>query len=131
MGYTHYWKSENKAASITKATQKSLLAVCEHGVAAGILYNQITIDKNVVWFEGEGENGYETFGVRLVDSLGATGFDFCKTGRRPYDRYVVACLMILEANVKGFSWSSGGDEEDFQEAKELLASLKILNFLDE
>ena len=48
-------------------------------------------------------------------------FAFCKTARNPYDAVVVAILMVAEALLPGFEWSSDGDDEDdaFNAGKEL------------
>lgn len=133
MGYTHYWKAAEDF-SINEKAVKALTKLCRKGKAEGVIEKDgfprfVSGDSSCsyVSFNGVGEDSYETF--RVVSSF--KGEDFCKTARRPYDKYVVAALIILESFCQGFSWSSDGNEEDFQEAKELLASLKILNFLDE
>lgn len=127
MGYTHYWKSGNSSAKINKATQKTLLAVIERGVEAGLVFNDFTVTADTVRFDGVGDAAHETFFVKLPHSS-----DYCITAQKPYDVCVVACLMILEANVKGFSWSSDGDVQsgDFEGACQLLSDMAIpYNFL--
>jgi hypothetical protein len=132
MGYTHYWKAPHKFEFISN--KKAMLAidkVISHGLENNLINTEqdrmSSIDSDFICFNGVGDNSHETFFVKE----GPTAFSFCKTNQKPYDKYVVACLIIFENFCQGFSWSSDGDEEDFQEAKELLDHLGVLNFLDE
>lgn len=47
-------------------------------------------------------------------------FGFCKTAQKPYDKYVVACLIIAKSIFgKDVTISSDGDLEEWQEGKAL------------
>lgn len=58
---------------------------------------------SVIWFNGIGDDGHETFVIEQSLTLGEHDhkdeqgryFSFCKTARKPYDTAVVACLIIL------------------------------------
>lgn len=61
----------------------------------------LTVSGESIFFNGD----YETFYVQRTAGL---DFGFCKTARKPYDRYVVACLLILADEIEDFNWSSDG-----------------------
>ena len=63
----------------------------------------------------------EDFESFMVEKNGGT-WEFCKTGQRPYDAVVVACLMIGVKLGVLESWSSDGEDSlgEFDEARELL-----------
>ena len=85
-----------------------------------------------VRFNGKGEDGHETFHfqreTRIADYQEdkKSAFSFCKTAQKPYDKYVVACLIIakiiFEKNIK---ISSDGEIKDWQEGKEMVE--KVMN----
>ena len=83
------------------------------------------------YFNGVGDLSHETFGLGPETS----GFNFTKTQRKPYDKHVLACLILAKEyfgdNIKV---SSDGDNGD-KEIEELLISLrrdnKIKSILDE
>jgi hypothetical protein len=85
-----------------------------------------------VWFNGEGEDGHETFHVpREFEptewaSLRRNGRgpwpDFCKTDRKPYDLAVCCCLLIFRHHSgKQFGLTSDGHdyEESWPQAREV------------
>ena len=48
-------------------------------------------------------------------------FNFCKTARKSYDKYVVACLILAKLCFgNDVKISSDGDLEDWEEGKELI-----------
>ena len=65
------------------------------------------VDGEVVRFNGRDEDGHETF---MIERTG-TSWEFCKTARKPYDVYVVACLILLHHYNPEFVWSSDGEGE--------------------
>jgi hypothetical protein len=113
MGYTHYWqhghdfKSEqwaDVARFAADAIAKSGVVITGWDGSNGPLINADEIS-----FNGQGEDGHETFRItRLKRELmdyeaddkadpDAPRFDFCKTARKPYDVVVVAILLYIHA----------------------------------
>lgn len=67
--------------------------------------------KDEVRFNGVGENSHETFTL-CKDS---TGFNFTKTQRKPYDRHVLACLILAKEYFgDNIRVSSDGDNNDIE-----------------
>ena len=86
------------------------------------------VGSQMVHFNGKGEDGHETFILERVTEIkdyqkaeGAkTAFNFCKTARKPYDKYVVACLIIAKSIFgKDITISSDGELDEWQEGKKL------------
>ena len=99
MGYTRYWNQTGK-----KITQKlvdrvnRIIKDCENkgihlGDGTGNNEPIVTMDKIV--FNGNADKGldHESF----VIANGLTGFNFCKTARKPYD-YAVRQALIAAAS---------------------------------
>jgi hypothetical protein len=116
MGYTHYFGSDREFTAsewekLTLATRKVLRVAQENlgiGLAADYDNNAIPIvDDEVIWFNGYGDEGHETFAIKR-----SGGRDFCKTARKPYDAPVVAVLLLADKICPAFSWASDGDGED-------------------
>lgn len=123
MGYTHYFRFKNvvtkerlsKASEDVKKAFELIKAECPNIVIKdGFGENEPQIDENAIWFNGDASKNedYETFSVRVGDE----GFNFCKTGRMPYDVYVcVACLVLKEHFGDDLRLSSDGigrEDED-------------------
>lgn len=116
MGYTHYWtlKSENAP------TSQEWADICEKVNLA--LDNTIVcreydrqdeppeINSNQIVFNGKGNDGHETFWLDPTDD----GFQFCKTAKKPYDKFVVRSLQIAKDICPNWfqDLSSDGDGED-------------------
>ena len=110
MGYTHYFQQieelpKDKWNSFIKEVKTTL----DEGKA--ILRFEFNsnkpprIDEEVVRFNGIGDDGHETFYLSRVviprdnyDTLSDDQkyFRFCKTARKPYDKYVVKVLILME-----------------------------------
>ena len=82
----------------------------------------------MVHFNGKGFDGHETFLFQRKEEIrdyrkdeGAKrAFVFCKTAQKPYDKYVVACLIIAKSIFgKDVNISSDGTLEEWQEGKKL------------
>lgn len=124
MGYTHYWKLGEKPS---KQDFEKLSEVCkklhdnlpETTTSAGGGYSlepltikdgmgegKPTFSDSMIDFNGDAELrlDHETFRLTPFE----TGFDFCKTARKPYDLLVVACLIAGSQTLKEFSFSSDG-----------------------
>jgi len=132
VGYTNYWytKPELKKAQFSSFAKdvKALLAKAD--VPLAFEYDQTDkppqIDNEVVRFNGHGENGHETFmltrktEVSGYSSIKKMAFAFCKTARKPYDKYVTACLILAKKHFgKDIQVSSDGEMSDWQEGKKL------------
>jgi NOL1/NOP2/fmu family ribosome biogenesis protein len=96
MGYTHYWTiTKELTPAQFKEWTEGIKAIVETATEAGIPlgnglgFDAPNIDETLVAFNGVGEGGHETFGIRLGDE----GFDFCKTAEKPYDAVVTASLI--------------------------------------
>lgn len=76
------------------------------------------ITQDVLSFNGIAPDDYETFSLNRMKE----DFNCCKTQYRPYDKVIVAILMLAEQCFDGFSWSSDGDAEDHKEGKELFSA---------
>ena len=118
MGYTHYWdETPTNEQAWRKFTGAIKEMVDRHNQELPIdwEYDEPNkppqIDENAVRFNGRDEDGHETF---LIPRVG-NRWEFCKTARKPYDVYVVACLILLHHYNPEFTWSSDGDtQEEFQ-----------------
>ena len=132
MGYTHYWEKTKKTKPSTwkKFTTfvENLLTYKVNGqkvdnTAGGtcevaVIKNGLGVDEPVitddeVLFNGDASQGldHETFGIERCDT---SGFDFCKTDRKPYDPVVVACLIEAERLGIIDEWRSDGDASDHE-----------------
>ena len=138
MGYTRYYRVEGKIDPIKfKDYSKDCKMVCEeitkqtgHGLAGWNGEGEPRFEDEGILFNGVGDLSHETFGLGPETS----GFNFTKTQRKPYDKHVLACLILAKEyfgdNIKV---SSDGDNDD-KEIEELLISLrrdnKIKSILD-
>ena len=138
MGYTRYYRVEAKIDPIKfKDYSKDCKMVCEeitkqtgHGLAGWNGEGEPRFEDEGILFNGVGDLSHETFGLGPETS----GFNFTKTQRKPYDKHVLACLILAKEyfgdNIKV---SSDGDNND-KEIEELLISLrrdnKIKSILD-
>jgi hypothetical protein len=139
MGYTRYYRIEGKIDPIKfKDYSKDCKMVCEeitkqsgHGIAGWNGEGEPRFEDDVILFNGVGDLSHETFGLGPQTS----GFNFTKTQRKPYDKHVLACLILAKEyfgdNIKV---SSDGDNDD-KEIEGLLTALrrdnKIKSILDE
>jgi len=89
MGYSHYWTLKN-AIEQTKWEQflHGARQIIETADAAGIkLEDKSTASE--IFINGVGAGAHEDFVITSED----TGYDFCKTGEKPYDTVVTAILI--------------------------------------
>ena len=138
MGYTRYYRVEGKIDPIKfKDYSKDCKMVCEeitkqsgHGLAGWNGEGEPRFEDEGILFNGVGDLSHETFGLGPETS----GFNFTKTQRKPYDKHVLACLILAKEyfgdNIKV---SSDGDNDD-KEIEGLLTALrrdnKIKSILD-
>lgn len=115
MGYTHYYR--NKKAF----TDAEWQALCEDArklfadspvpLANGLGDEGTSpvIDSAHIIFNGVGEDSHETAIVSRV----ATGFEFTKTARKPYDSVVIEFFKLIRKYDPNVRLSSNGGEEIF------------------
>ena len=134
MGYTHYYTYKPKVGDNFKfknvLTEIKLLKrnLPENSPTAGGCYGeypitirdgvgkgQPEITEEIIRFNGDASQSmdYETFVFKFKEE---EQNDFCKTARKPYDMFVCLCLISLANNLEGFTFSSDGDEEDWEPA---------------
>ena len=117
MGYTNHWYFEtitpSQWAQLAERTRHIVSEAAEKGIVLTHEFDTETapyIGKDFIRFNGLGYDGHETFYFERESS----GFNFCKTNRKPYDAAVVAVLLAAERIVPSFAWKSdgrfGGDE---------------------
>jgi hypothetical protein len=100
MGYTHYWDKKKK---INKSAWDSICRDAKKAIAGSEVVqremdnrDRPEIGENVIAFNGVEHDGHETFFLERENPDG-----FCKTARKPYDKYVTAVLCI--------AWWHAGD----------------------
>lgn len=138
MGYTHYirrmpkldrdiWK--NFANDVKKILNNSDVPLTY--IKKDNDVNGFEVTNNLINFNGKGDDAHETFYLKrsrkreeFDDSNSSLVFDFCKTAEKPYDKYVVACLILAQCyfddNVK---ISSDGDWAEWQEGKSIVENI--------
>lgn len=123
MGYTHYWEQTRDLDPeewkvFTDGVENLVTLVNRDGPVLVYEYDEPekppVVNKDMVRFNGNGDDGHETFLVTRV----ASPWAFCKTARKPYDSAVVACLCCLHS-IGGHDVSSDGDWEDWIEGCDL------------
>ena len=138
MGYTRYYRVVGKIDSQKfKDYSKDCKEVCEeitnkwgHGLASWDGEGEPRFEEEGISFNGVGDLSHESFGL----SPQTSGFEFTKTQRKPYDKHVLACLILAKEYFgNNIEVSSDGDNDD-KEIHELLISLrrdnKIKSILD-
>lgn len=120
MGYTHKWN--RKQAEIPKTIWDRFIAKFTDLLEKNppTILTDLIVDGDQVFFNGS----YETFSLdrvmtprkRFGDDEDYRFFTFCKTAHEPYDKFVLAALILLATEVGdddcGFWWSSDGRQED-------------------
>ena len=98
MGYTRYWNQTGKPITqefLDKVTE--VLNDCKNkgiSIRNGLGENEPVVDMEKVVFNGDSDKNtdHESFVIRN----NTTGFNFCKTARKPYDYAVRTILQIAE-----------------------------------
>ena len=142
MSYSHYWEfkghiapkdledGENKFARAAELIRKAYNKVTEMGIeiADGMGEGEPTISDSEVYFNGKGDESYETFAIRDDDGE----WNCCKTARRPYDLLVcVSLLAFKEAFGDDFSYKSDGITKEAYENRENNKYWKQIGFVPE
>lgn len=131
MGYSHTFKQKKHCppeqwAQITDAFKKLLASA----LITSPLYIQRENDdasspevtENEIIFNGIGNDGHET----MFFSRNDPGYGFCKTANKPYDRVVVALLMLAN-HYAPYVWEieSDGDYGDWKHIQTWLLSMNF------
>lgn len=124
MGYTHYWENPGLDKEKFKEFSSDCKKIAEESnvpLSNGLAEenSEPEFSEKRVWFNGVGKDSCETFFV----TPHASGFNFCKTRRRPYDTVVVACLLCLKYYFDDVSVSSDGDNEEWSYGTNLYKSI--------
>lgn len=110
MGYSHYYENFSKLPDEAVDAIKGVFT--ENAEIVQREYDDPTtplVTNDTVRFNGVGDDGYETF------LLEGSGWNFCKTANKPYDKVVVAVLCICDNYLEDFCWSSDGGFEELKE----------------
>ena len=95
MGYTNYWTLDKDIPEDKwREAQKEVTYLVEY-VGESILDVQENSSDRII-FNGRGNDAHETFGIeKKLKSV--SGFNFCKTNRKPYDLAVWHMLTFLRS----------------------------------
>jgi hypothetical protein len=93
MGYTHYWKfnekpSQEKFSELVEGV-KQIVATAEE---AGIAIGEQVYESGYFSFNGVDGGAHETFSIDIQTQEE----DFCKTAEKPYDMAVTASLILAK-----------------------------------
>jgi len=136
MGYTHYWYKEKeldsqKWSDFTKDTTAIINETTELCWESDQLDRKPEITDEIIRFNGKSDGGHETFYFTRVEiekdkAFVATDedgkyFNFCKTARKPYDKYVVAILHLAKRHFGDKIYlASDGKDSELKEGIELI-----------
>ena len=141
MGYTQFWTYNPneildteelrekfwKAVAIIDKAHKTIKKKKYCVIRGGLGEGTPMINESQVWFNGDKKTGmsHETFNVQWFPSGGEVK-GFCKTARKPYDLLVCVSLLAFKHafdNPDVFTFSSDGDNEDWEDAKDLFTQI--------
>jgi len=125
MGFTRYYditksidpEKFEKYSEDCKIICQEITKETGHGLAGwdGEGDPQFTTDE--IRFNGIGDDSHETFAL----GKGYNGFKFTKTARKPYDRHVLACLILAKKYFgDAIKVSSDGDNDDIEVERMIL-----------
>jgi len=120
MGYTHYWtvkteldRAEFGAFALDVKALARAAGACHVTIRGwnGESSTAPEFNNAEISLNGYGEDSHESF----IISQGDTGFQFCKTARKPYDLVVTAALCLFAARFgDAVEVSSDGTPGDWQ-----------------
>jgi len=119
MGYTRYYEVTGqidpqkfeKYSEDCKVVCDEITKQTGHGLAGWNGEGKPRFENDAISFNGVGDLSHETFGI----SVETTGFQFTKTQRKPYDRHVLACLLLAKEYFgENIRVSSDGDNDDVE-----------------
>ena len=130
MGFTHYFKHSRNIPQVKWDTfvKDVKLTLVGSEKTIQLDYDDTKpplIDKDAVIFNGI--EGCEDFYLTRKDQS-----ELCKTARKPYDKYVVAVLMLAKMHFgTRIKFSSDGDPDDLIEGQSLMLFHDQLNIKTE
>jgi hypothetical protein len=140
MGYTHFWYQKEGEYPLDQWRAfvndfKKLLPHFEQFLEK-TGDDKLTLDDDVVCFNGKGDESCETFIFQrkmIITEWNKSlpdkdySFNFCKTGRRDYDIAVCCSLILAKSYFNDLIVKSDGDESDWDEANYLCKNLTWFN----
>jgi len=132
MGYTSYFyrKQELDAEKFASFAEdvRTLLSRADIPLTGVDDCDGPTINKDTIWFNGKDDDAHETMVIhQIYQGLHAGDekpFAFCKTAHKPYDKYVVATLILAKLYFeKDFDISSDGDIPEWQEGLQIVNTI--------
>lgn len=118
MGYAHCWGALKNDLSLDNNTTNLIKAVAfDYDLCFELdkPYEKPIITSTKIRFNGQNENGFETFYFDLKNTNDDHGF--CKTGYRPYDLPLCLVLMIIKNCLKdNIVIESDGNNKDWEKA---------------
>lgn len=151
MGYTQYWTPRvaspeewEKLVERAKKLKDNLPKYSESAgggfgedagrwkrvikIRGGLGVGKPSFNKKLIWFNGDEKRGldHETFSIEPKP----TGWNFCKTARKPYDLLVCA-ILIAAHDIVGYEVSSDGDFNDWKPAIKFYMDTVYGEMLDE
>jgi len=127
MGYTRYYEVTGQIDSQKfEKYSEDCKVICDeitkqtgHRLANWEGEDDPEFTSDEVRFYGVGDNAHETFAL----SKNSKGFNFTKTQRKPYDRHVLACLLLAKEYFgENIRVSSDGDNDDVEVESLILQS---------
>jgi len=127
MGYTRYYEVTGQIDSQKfEKYSEDCKVICDeitkqtgHGLANCEGEDEPEFTPDAVRFNGVGDHAHETFAL----SKNSKGFNFTKTQRKPYDRHVLACLLLAKEYFgENIRVSSDGDNDDVEVESLILQS---------
>lgn len=134
MGYTHYWTTTKRPTNKQwNAIMREVIKLFSTKEAfKTIRYEEgrntpPLVHQELIRFNGRGENSHETFYFERDKQ----DFAFCKTARKPYDKFVCGVLIIAYHfapdcfKIRSDGWP---DEDEWLEALEFLKSVSFEHY---
>jgi len=91
LGHSHSWIYNTRLTRAEITDYKAKVdRLIKHGINCNILQDDSAPD--CVMFNGIDDNAYEDFYVTFSES----NYQWCKTNLKPYDKYVVAALLVFK-----------------------------------
>ena len=132
MGYTNYLKIDMNvpAELFTPQLKNDLLKVIEHGKdilgdETGNVNTKPFIDELCIAFNGLDNDSHESCVLPLCKKA-VEKFSFCKTARKPYDQYVLACYFVMKMHLKEFCTVGSDGCMDISSANEEVKTAFLL-----
>jgi hypothetical protein len=125
MGYTRYYditgsidpEKFEKYSEDCKIICQEITKETGHGLGGWDGEGDANFSPDEIRFNGVGDDSCETFSI----GKGSSGFNFTKTRRNPYDRHVLACLILAKEYFgDAIKVSSDGDNDDVEVERMIL-----------